>query len=276
MFQPGEEGHAGARFMLDEGLLDGAAACRRRQRLAGDRRVRDAHHVVDARRLRRAPAPGRCMASSDTLRIVVTGRGGHASEPFRALDPIPVACEIVQALQTMVTRRIDVFDPAIVTVGEDRRRHHDERHPRDRRDPGHDPRRVSEKTRARVHDGIRRVAEGVAAAHEAEVEVEITYGYPVTVNADDFAEFSMGVAGGRPRRGPRAPPAEPGDGRRGLQLRDRAGARGDDVPRRHAARPSTRPPPRRTTRTAWSSTSRRWSTGVATYAAVALRHLGLP
>ena len=43
--------------------------------------------------------------------IRVTGKGGHASEPHRALDPIPVACEIVQALQMMVTRRIDVFDP---------------------------------------------------------------------------------------------------------------------------------------------------------------------
>ena len=45
------------------------------------------------------------------------GRGGHASEPFRALDPIPIACEIVQALQMMVTRSIDVFDPSVVTVG---------------------------------------------------------------------------------------------------------------------------------------------------------------
>ena len=60
---------------------------------------------------------GPVMASADTMAIRVVGRGGHASEPHRALDPIPVACEIVQALQTMVTRSIDVFDPAVVTVG---------------------------------------------------------------------------------------------------------------------------------------------------------------
>ena len=57
------------------------------------------------------------MASADTMLIRVIGRGGHASEPFRALDPIPVACEIVQALQTMITRSIDVFDPSVLTVG---------------------------------------------------------------------------------------------------------------------------------------------------------------
>ncbi len=59
---------------------------------------------------------GAIMASADTLRIRVTGAGGHASEPHRTLDPVPVACEIVQAIQTMITRRVDVFDPAVVTV----------------------------------------------------------------------------------------------------------------------------------------------------------------
>ena len=56
------------------------------------------------------------MASSDQLTITVKGRGGHGSSPHFALDPIPVACEIVQAIQTLVTRRIDVFDPGVITV----------------------------------------------------------------------------------------------------------------------------------------------------------------
>ena len=56
------------------------------------------------------------MASADTFLITVRGRGGHASMPHHASDPIPVACEMVGALQTMVTRRVDVFDPAVVTV----------------------------------------------------------------------------------------------------------------------------------------------------------------
>lgn len=56
------------------------------------------------------------MASSDVLSITINGKGGHASEPFRTLDPIPVACEIVQALQMMITRKIETFDPAVVTI----------------------------------------------------------------------------------------------------------------------------------------------------------------
>jgi len=116
MFQPGEEGYAGARFMLEEGLLElGPHAVD-----GSESPVTGAfalHITAAAPTGVIASRSGPIMASSDRLDIVVTGRGGHASEPHRALDPIPVACEIVQALQMMVTRRIDVFDPGIVTVG---------------------------------------------------------------------------------------------------------------------------------------------------------------
>src|SRR2546422_10241105 len=57
------------------------------------------------------------MASGATIQIAVRGRGGHASAPHDCLDPIPVACEIVQAFQTLVTRRVNVFDPAVITIG---------------------------------------------------------------------------------------------------------------------------------------------------------------
>ena len=134
------------------------------------------------------------MASSDTLHIRITGKGGHASEPHRTLDPIPVACEIVQALQMMVTRRIDVFDPTVVTVAKIVAGTTGNVIPDSAEILG-TVRAVSERTRAKVHDGIRRVAEGIAAAHEMEVEVEVTLGYPVTVNARDFTDFSMEVAG---------------------------------------------------------------------------------
>ena len=111
MFQPGEEGHHGARYMLDEGLLDPT--------LVGDVTGAFALHVSA-----RSPSGtiglrgGTLMASSDLLRITVTGKGGHASAPHQAVDPIPIACEIVTALQIMVTRRIDAFDPAVVTVSQ--------------------------------------------------------------------------------------------------------------------------------------------------------------
>jgi amidohydrolase len=192
MFQPGEEGYAGARFMLEEGLLnvgphalDGSASP-----VTGA----FAMHITSSSPVGYvATRPGPCMASSDVMRITVTGRGGHGSEPHRALDPIPIACEIVQALQTMVTRRIDVFDPTIVTVTKITAGTTTNVIPETAEIIG-TIRAISERTRAKVHDGIRRVAEGVAAAHEADVDVEVTLGYPVTVNGGDFTDFSMGVA----------------------------------------------------------------------------------
>lgn len=56
------------------------------------------------------------MAAADELRITVTGRGGHASMPHDTADPVPVACEVVSAIQTMVARRFSVFDPVVVTI----------------------------------------------------------------------------------------------------------------------------------------------------------------
>jgi amidohydrolase len=192
MFQPGEEGHHGARYMLEEGVLDvGPHALD-----GSDSPVTAAFamHISSSSPTGHvASRGGSIMASSDTMRIVVKGRGGHASEPYRALDPIPIACEIVQALQMMVTRRIDVFDPTIVTVAKISAGTTSNVIPESAEILG-TIRAVSAKTRSRVHDGIRRVAEGIAAAHEAQVEVEVTLGYPVTVNADSFTDFSLGVA----------------------------------------------------------------------------------
>jgi amidohydrolase len=191
MFQPGEEGHHGARFMLEEGLLDLPALP---DGTPSKVDAAAAIHITTALptgwiSTRRGPI----MASSDVLKIVVTGRGGHASEPHRALDPVPIACEIVQAIQTMVTRRVDVFDPTVVTVASIHAGTTDNVIP-DRAEILGTIRTVSDDTRRRVADGLRRVAKGIASAHEAEAEVTITDGYPVTVNDKDFASFATEVA----------------------------------------------------------------------------------
>jgi hippurate hydrolase len=192
MFQPGEEGHHGARYMLDEGLLDvGPHAI---DGSASPVTGAFALHITSSSPTGFvATRPGPVMASSDTMRIIVRGRGGHGSEPFRALDPIPIACEIVQALQTMVTRRIDVFDPTIVTVTKIVAGTTTNVIPESAEIVG-TIRAISQRTRTKVHDAIRRVAEGVCAAHEADVDVDVTLGYPVTVNGADFTEFASGVA----------------------------------------------------------------------------------
>jgi len=191
MFQPGEEGFGGARYMLDEGLLNLPA------RSDGtDSPLTGAYALHITSNLPSgwiASKGGPIMASSDRMRITVTGRGGHASQPHAALDPIPIACEIVQSMQTMITRSIDVFDPAVVTVGRITAGTTSNVIPETAVIEG-TIRAVSERTRAKVYAGIRRVVEGIAAAHDAAAEVVFDDGYPVTVNNPGSADFSLGVA----------------------------------------------------------------------------------
>jgi hippurate hydrolase len=136
---------------------------------------------------------GPALASADTLTIDVVGRGGHASEPYRTRDPIPVACEIVQALQTMVTRTVNVFEPAVVTVASISAGTTNNVIPDRARIVG-TIRAVSESTRSTVHAHIKRVADGVASAHGLQVSVSIDDGYPVTVNDRDDVTRVLDVA----------------------------------------------------------------------------------
>jgi hippurate hydrolase len=184
MFQPGEEGYHGARVMLDEGLLEGDRAPVAAFALHSGARF--ASGVIGCR-------PGPMMASGDTLRVTVRGQGGHASAPHDCLDPIPVACAIVQGFQTYVTRRVNAFDPAVITIGKIEAGTTRNVIPETAHMLG-TIRTVSARTRAQVLDGVRRVAEGIASAHGATAEVELIEGYPVTVNDESFANFALDVA----------------------------------------------------------------------------------
>ena len=191
MFQPGEEGYHGAQFMLDEGLLNVAPLS---DGTPSPIKAAYALHIVSSIPVGMVGSRGGpVMASSDTLAITITGRGGHASEPFRTLDPIPVACEIVQALQMMITRRIETFDPSVVTITRLIAGTTTNVIPETALIEG-TIRAVSEKTRSKVHEGIRRVAEGIAAAHEMQAVVEIKYGYPVTVNDAPSVDFALDIS----------------------------------------------------------------------------------
>jgi hippurate hydrolase len=174
MFQPGEEGFHGARSMLEEGLLDTAAAAPVTRAFAIHISTQYATGAVHLR-------AGALLASSDTIRLTVRGRGGHASAPHAALDPIAVAAEIVLALQAMVGRRIDVFDPAVVTIARFAAGTTSNIIPETAVLEG-TFRTVSDATRATVRRRIGEVADGICAAHGATAELEIEAGYPVTVN----------------------------------------------------------------------------------------------
>ncbi len=177
-FQPGEEGYHGARLMLEEGVLDAAGS-----------RVVAAYGVhVFASTIPLgvvASRAGALMAASDKVRVRVHGRGGHGSKPYLAADPVPVAAEIVLALQAMVTRQFDVFDPVVVTVGRIEAGTTDNVIP-DEALLQATVRTFSEATHAAVPDRLARVCEHVAAAHGLSVTVDYVRGYPVTVN--DAAE----------------------------------------------------------------------------------------
>jgi amidohydrolase len=181
MFQPGEEGAGGAKLMIDEGVLDAA----------GERPVAAyALHVASGLLPLGVAASkaGAAMAAADTLHVTVRGRGGHGAQPHHAADPIPVACEIVMALQTMVTRKFDVFDPVVVTVGTFHAGTADNVIPDDAAFVA-TVRTFSPRARDLVKEESVRVARQVAAAHGLSADAEFVDGYPVTSN--DQTEFGF-------------------------------------------------------------------------------------
>jgi amidohydrolase len=183
MFQPGEEGWHGARHMLDDGLIDplpDAAFA-----------LHVSPNVPSGIFAGRA---GPLMAAADRFEILVTGKGGHASQPHDALDPIPIACEIVGAIQAMVTRTIPAFDPVVITVGRIEAGTTNNVIPEQAVIEG-TIRSFSERSRERAHEGLRRLAPHIAQAHRAEAEVEVFPGFPVTVCDNRAVELAEQVAG---------------------------------------------------------------------------------
>jgi hippurate hydrolase len=184
LFQPGEEGYHGARYCIEDGVLE-------------DPKVDAAFaiHITPNRRSGTlATRPGPLMASADEVFISITGQGGHASMPHGATDPIPVACEIVTALQAHITRSVDAFKPAVLTIARISAGTTSNVIPEQAEMSG-TLRTVDERTRTSVHEGIEQVATGIAAAHGCGATVEIKRGYPVTVNDPGFASFAVDVFG---------------------------------------------------------------------------------
>ena len=182
MFQPGEEGSGGARTMVGEGVLSAA----------GERPVAAyALHVASALLPLGllASRPGTIMAAADTLHVTVHGRGGHGSQPHHAADPVPTACEIVLALQTMVTRRFNVFDPVVVTVGTFHAGTAENVIPDDATFVA-TVRSFSPEARAAIQNAAPRLARDIASAHGLTATAEFRDGYPVTVNNGDELAFA--------------------------------------------------------------------------------------
>jgi amidohydrolase len=185
MFQPGEEGYFGAVKMIEDGLIDahhpkpdGAFAI---------------HITPNLPTGIMASRPGALMAATDEVLIRVKGKGGHASQPFHCVDPIPVACEVVMALQAFVTRRINAFDPIVLTIAKIAGGTTYNVIPESVELLG-TLRSVSAASRAKAKEGIAHVAAQIAAAHGATAEITIKTGYDVTLNDKRMVDLTEQVA----------------------------------------------------------------------------------
>ena len=184
MFQPGEEGHHGARFMLDDGLIDPLPDAAFALHIMPN----SPHGLIAGR-------AGALLAAADQLDIEVRGAGGHASMPQQCLDPLPVACEIVMALQAMVTRQFDARDPVVVTIARIVGGTTHNVIPDFARLKG-TVRTLSPGHRARAREAIERLAVCIAAAHGLEARATFTPGFPVTMCDARAVDFGEGVARG--------------------------------------------------------------------------------
>ena len=177
MFQPGEEGFHGAKHMLTDGsispLPDAAFAL---------------HVMPNALLGVISGRVGPVLASYDNFFITISGRGGHASMPHNTLDPIPVACELVLAIQSLVTRKVRIFDPAVVTVGKVSAGTTFNVIPETAHIEG-TFRTLSNQTRALLKHELPKLAASIAEGHGCKVNIEIDEGYPVTVANGEMVEL---------------------------------------------------------------------------------------
>lgn len=184
IFQPAEEGGAGGRAMVEDGLMD-------RWNI---QEVYGLHNSPGIPVGHFAIRPGPLLASSDEFEIVVTGKGGHAAAPHEAVDTTLVAAQIVVALQSVVSRNVNPVRPAVVTVGTfqtDSNASNVIAH--SVRMEG-TVRTLATEVRAQAEERIRALCEHTASAYGATAEVIWTPGYPVTVNHPDQTTFAVEAA----------------------------------------------------------------------------------
>ncbi|WP_188911424.1 M20 aminoacylase family protein [Aureimonas endophytica] len=183
VFQPAEEGGAGAKAMLDDGLVP----------RFGIEEFYGMHNMPGLEVGGFATCPGPIMASTDEFSVTIRGRGGHAAIPQLAIDPVLTGAALVQAMQQIVSRSADPLDALVVSVT---KFHAGSAHNviPETAELGGTVRTLEEATRRLAERRIREIAAGVAAAYGAEACVIYNRNYPVTRNDAAKARFCAGVA----------------------------------------------------------------------------------
>jgi hippurate hydrolase len=185
IFQPGEEGYAGARAMMEDGLFD-RFPCEQ---------VYAQHNSPDFPLGVIGVTPGPMQAAADTIRIHITGKGGHGARPHQSVDPVLVAAHIITAAQSVVSRNLSAFDQAVVSICSMQAGNP----AANSVTPGEATlvgtvRTYSEVVRQTIEDRLRQLCESIAHGFGATAQLTYTRGYPATVNTVPEANFAADVA----------------------------------------------------------------------------------
>lgn len=183
-FQPAEEGGAGARAMIEDGLFE-RFPCRQVFGMHNWPTMPVGHFAVK---------PGPMLAAADEFRITLEGRGGHAAKPDKARDPIVAGAHLVSALQTLVSRSVDPLQPAVLSVTQFHAGSAFNVIP-ERAMIGGTVRTFDEAVHLQIHEGIARLATETARMFDMTADVyRGTDGYyPPTINDAATADFAKAV-----------------------------------------------------------------------------------
>ena len=185
IFQPAEENGGGGEVMVKEGLFD---------RFPCDM-VFGAHNDTSIPIGQMTAVPGAVCANTDDFYIRVKGRGGHAARPFRAIDPVVIGAQIVLGLQTLVARRVDALDSAVLSTCQFHAGSATNVIPDEATLSG-TLRTLKAETRETMERLMRELVVGIAAANGAEAEFTFERGYPSVVN-DPAAVERAAMAGAK-------------------------------------------------------------------------------
>ncbi len=183
IFQPAEELGGGARVMIEDGLFE---------RFPVDA-VYGMHNMPGIPAGSFAVSTGPVLASADEFRITITGVGGHGALPHKAVDPVLIAAETIVALQSIVSRETDPLQSAVVSVAHVRAGDATNVIPETALLAG-TARAFAPDVQDTIETSMRRIAEGIAAAHGATAEVTYERGYPPTVNHDNETGIAAAAA----------------------------------------------------------------------------------
>jgi hippurate hydrolase len=183
IFQPAEEGGAGGKAMVDDGMME----------RFGISRVFGMHNMPGLAVGRFAIRPGPIMAATSEFTITVEGRGGHAAMPHTTLDPLVAATQLVQAFQTIVSRTVDPIDSAVVSVTKFHAGDAYNVIPQKAELAG-TIRTLRNEVAEAIFARMRAICDGIATAGGVRIDARIDVNYPVTMNDPDEAAFAAGVA----------------------------------------------------------------------------------